>query len=126
MYNIEAHLKNIISANNANSLAIFVGAGVSKSSNNESVTLPSWGELIDALKLDLEVTNESDYTKLAQLYFLEFNEPTYYKKIKEFIPEYIEPSDIHRLIFSIRPQCIITTNWDNILERTVELSLIHI
>lgn len=120
MQNIEAHLKNIISANNSNNLAIFVGAGVSKSSNNETLKLPSWSELIDTLKLDLKIKDESDYTKLAQLYFLEFSEIIYYKKIKDFFPDYIEPSNIHRLIFEIRPQCIITTNWDNILERTVE------
>lgn len=117
---LESHFKNIIKANDENRLTIFVGAGISKSSNNKNLTLPSWSELIEALKKDLKLSDESDYLKIAQLYFLEFKAPTYYSRIKAFFPDYIEPSSIHNLIFEIKPQCVITTNWDNILERAIE------
>ncbi|MPL87888.1 hypothetical protein SDC9_33901 [bioreactor metagenome] len=114
------YIQTIISANNDNSLAIFVGAGISKSSETNSVKLPFWNDLIEDLKAELEIENESDYLKIAQLYYLAFGEFTYYKKIKEYFPEYISPSAIHKLIFDINPHVIITTNWDNLLEKTIQ------
>ncbi len=114
------YIKNIISANNDNSLAIFVGAGISKSSETKSFKLPSWNDLIVDLKKELNDTQESDYLKVAQLYYLAFGEYTYFKKLKEYFPDFILPSDVHKLIFEINPHIILTTNWDNILERTIE------
>jgi len=114
------YIQTIISANNDNSLAIFVGAGISKSSETRSIKLPSWNDLIEDLKTELEIDNESDYLKIAQLYYLAFGEFTYYKKIKEYFPENISPSTIHKLIFDINPHVIITTNWDNLLEKTIQ------
>lgn len=114
------YIQTIISANNDNSLAIFVGAGISKSSETNSVKLPSWNDLIEDLKAELEIENESDYLKIAQLYYLAFGEFTYYKKLKEYFPEHISPSLIHKLIFDINPHVIITTNWDILLEKTIQ------
>lgn len=114
------YIQTIISANNDNSLAIFVGAGISKSSETKTVKLPSWNDLIEDLKAELEIENESDYLKIAQLYYLAFGEFTYYKKLKEYFPEHITPSKIHKLIFDITPHVIITTNWDNLLEKTIQ------
>jgi hypothetical protein len=115
------HFGNIVKANNDNRLAIFVGAGISKSSENASVKLPTWNDLINDLKTDLRLpTEENDYLKIAQLYFLEFKEFTYYEKLKAYFPSHIEPSVIHNLIFDINPQCVITTNWDILLDKTIE------
>ena len=113
-------IQTIISANNDNSLAIFVGAGISKSSETKSLKLPAWKDLIEDLRADLEIENETDYLKVAQLYYLTFGEFTYYKKIKEYFPEYTTPSIIHKLIFRINPHVIITTNWDSLLEKTIQ------
>ncbi|EFT9972318.1 hypothetical protein HU878_004352, partial [Salmonella enterica] len=101
------------------SLAIFVGAGVSKSAENETTKLPTWSDLIEELKIDLGITYELDYLKVAQLYFLEFGPHTYYKKIKNYFPDNLVPSKIHELIFGINPHCVITTNWDCLLETSV-------
>ena len=114
------HLKNIIDANNDNRLAIFVGAGVSKNSETKGLKLPTWTDLISDLKKDLELTDESDYLKIAQLYYLEFKEHLYLKKLKDFFPDNIRPSSIHKQIFELNPQVIITTNWDTILEKAIE------
>lgn len=115
------HFANIIKANNDNRLAVFIGAGISKSSETSTVKIPTWNDLISDLKADLDLPKEeNDYLKIAQLYFLEFNEFTYYEKIKSYFPNSIEPSLIHKLIFDVNPQCIITTNWDSILERAIE------
>ncbi len=116
------HIQNIIDASIEGTLAIFVGAGVSKTSETTSVRLPTWFELIESLKHDLNTTNETDFLKIAQLYFLEFGETVYFKKLKGFFPEYIKPSLVHQHIFENNPSVIITTNWDNILERTIEES----
>lgn len=60
------HIKNIKQANEDNRLAIFVGAGISKSSDTDYISLPSWSDLITELKSDLAITEELDYLKLAQ------------------------------------------------------------
>lgn len=101
-------------SNDKNKLTIFVGAGVSKSSN-----LPSWSDLVEMIKSDLSINdNETDYLKIAQLYYLSCGETVYYQKIKDFFPENIEPTIIQKLIFDLKPANIITTNWDILLEKT--------
>ena len=101
-------------SNDKNKLTIFVGAGVSKSSN-----LPSWSDLIEMIKSELSILdNETDYLKIAQLYYLSCGETVYYQKIKEFFPENVEPTAIQKLIFDLKPANIITTNWDILLEKT--------
>lgn len=114
------YIENIISANNDNSLAIFVGAGISKCSETDRFKLPDWKELISSLKQDLNNIDESDFLKIAQLYYLAFGEHSYHQKLKSFFPEFISPSEIHKIIFELNPHVVLTTNWDNILERTIE------
>lgn len=113
------YIKNIIEANNDKRLAIFVGAGISKSSETKSFKLPLWNDLISDLKKDLN-TSENDFLKIAQLYYLAFGEYTYYKKLKDYFPTNIKPSIVHKLIFELNPNIVITTNWDYILEKTIE------
>lgn len=113
------HIQNIINANNDNRLAIFVGAGISKYSETPKIKIPLWSDLIKKIQQDLGEHNEQDYLKLAQLYYLEFGEFSYYQMLKEFFSSNLEPSEIHKLIFQIKPQYVITTNWDDILEKTV-------
>jgi NAD-dependent SIR2 family protein deacetylase len=97
-----SHLKQIIKANDENRLAVFVGSGISLSSNTDSFKLPLWDDLIVAMKRELQLENENDYLKVAQLYFLEFGEPTYYSKIKSFFPDNISPSELHKVIFELK------------------------
>jgi len=111
---LNCNLNILKKSNDKNKLTIFVGAGVSKSSN-----LPSWSDLIEMIKTDLSINdNETDYLKIAQLYYLSCGETVYYQKIKEFFPENIEPTVIQKLIFDLKPANIITTNWDILLEKT--------
>ncbi len=114
------YIETIITANNDNSLAIFVGAGVSKSSETKTFKLPTWQDLIDSLKDDLNAPDETDFLRIAQLYHLAFGEHTYYKKLKKYFPDNITPSIIHKQIFEINPHVVITTNWDSILEKAIE------
>lgn len=114
------HVKSIKQANEEDRLAIFIGAGISKSSDTDYISLPSWSDLITKLKSDLAITEELDYLKLAQLYYLEFGEQTYIQTLKKYFPEDINPSSLHRTILKVSPRVIITTNWDCIIENAIE------
>ncbi|MEI7014651.1 SIR2 family protein [Leptospira licerasiae] len=114
------HIDSLVELNKNGRLAIFVGAGIAKSTDTESFSMPSWADIINTLKADLGDSDSDDYLKIAQLYYLEFGEYAYYKKIKSFFPGYIEPSIIYKQIFDLNPQYIITTNWDNIFEDTIK------
>lgn len=114
------HINNIKQANEEDRLAIFVGAGVSKSSDTEYLSLPSWSDLITKLRSDLAIIEELDYLKLAQLYYLEFGAQTYNQTLKSYFPEDITPSSLHSTILKINPRVIITTNWDCIIEKAIE------
>ena len=103
--------KIIKDAVNQNKLTIFIGSGVSKNSN-----LPDWGELIEKLKKELN-TNENDYLKVAQLYYLAVGEATYLQNVKSYFNVKSEPNNIHKYIFDLKPKYIITTNWDTLLEQ---------
>jgi len=106
-------LKNAI---DNNKLSIFVGAGVSKGTG-----LPDWSELMETIKKELSLSKENnDYLKIAQFYYLACGESVYYQKIQEFIPDTVDPTVVHKLIFDIKPENVITTNWDNLLEKTIE------
>nr|MBP6714497.1 SIR2 family protein [Aliarcobacter sp.] len=64
---------------------------------------------------------EEDYLKIAQLYFLEFGEYEYIKKVKSFFPsENIVIKNTHSLLVKLFPQNIITTNWDIVIEKAIE------
>ncbi len=115
----QANIDAIVSAIENDNLTVFVGAGFSKFAETETIKFPSWGELIENLKSDLN-TEETDFLKIAQLYYLEFGEHRLYKKIKEFIPLHAEPSEFHlRLFQALNHKYLITTNWDNLLEKTI-------
>jgi|26BtaG_2_1085354.scaffolds.fasta_scaffold05629_2 hypothetical protein len=115
----QAHINTIINARNNDNLVVFVGAGVSKFSETNSLNFPFWGDIINVLKKDLD-TEEGDYLKVSQLYYLQFGEYSLYEKLKSLIPLHASPSDIHEKIFELNPKYVITTNWDNILENTIE------
>ncbi|MFC2432963.1 MAG: SIR2 family protein, partial [Neisseria subflava] len=115
----QADIDSIITAQENDNLTVFIGAGFSKFSETETIKFPSWGKLMIALNNDLN-TQETDFLKIAQLYYLEFGEYKLYKKLREFVPLHAEPSDFHLQVFQLlKPKYVITTNWDNLLEKTV-------
>ncbi|MGM3226091.1 SIR2 family protein [Dickeya zeae] len=115
----EKELKEILKASENNKLVFFIGSGFSKFSETEFRKSPDWNELIDELKEDLNASHERDPLKIAQLYFLKFGHHTYVNKIKSSIIE-LEPSDFHRKLFDLNPHYIITTNWDDLIEKTAK------
>lgn len=116
---LQADIDSIVEAQENGSLTIFIGAGFSKFSETENIKFPTWGELIQELKEELH-TKENDYLKIAQLYFLEFGEYKLYAKLKKFIPLHASPSKFHKKLFELlESKYVITTNWDNLLEKTI-------
>lgn len=116
----DAFINNIINANREESLAIFIGAGISKSVNEKDSHMPDWKDLINALQKDLLIQTEFDYLKIAQLYYLNFGEHAYYKKLASFFPKNVSYNKIHNLLFEINPSILITTNWDCLIENCIE------
>lgn len=112
-------INKILTASRNNKLVFFIGAGFSKLSETESLKIPSWEELINELKEDLNISNESDYLKIAQLYFLKFGVHDYENKVKSSIKD-LTPSKFHKNLFDLKPHYIITTNWDNLIENTAQ------
>ena len=120
-------LKSILNIQKAiehNKLVVFVGAGVSKNSG-----IPLWQELVQELAQELglkSVANYSDgsdfwggddYLKIPQYYFNEREEKEYLDKIKEVLNRDVSPNEIHDIIFDLNPAHIVTTNYDNLLEK---------
>ncbi|WP_324057287.1 SIR2 family protein [Aeromonas caviae] len=115
----EYDLNEILTASQSNKLVIFIGAGFSKFSETELVKIPTWSELISELKEELGLPDESDFLKIAQLYFLKYGQHSYVKKVKSSIKD-LEPSFFHKQLFELNPHYIITTNWDDLLEKTTQ------
>lgn len=99
-------------------LSVFVGAGVSKLSG-----CPSWNELIHNMSNEIcyegsSIFSTDELLKIPLLYRHIKKDEQYYNKIlSEFDGEY-KPNIIHHLIFSLYPNHILTTNYDNLLEDT--------
>ncbi|GBG94034.1 hypothetical protein LFYK43_04930 [Ligilactobacillus salitolerans] len=113
-------LKHINEAARNNSLILFVGAGVSKNSG-----LPSWSELINVFKEEMDLQDEDDYLKVAQYYYDSVGQQKYFQKIQEVLQNdiNINPNEIHNQILRIRPRHIITTNYDSLIEDKIDSSI---
>lgn len=124
MFNL-ADIQAIRNAIENDTLTVFVGAGFSKFAETDAIKFPSWEELMLPFKKDLQ-TEETDYLKVAQLYAIEFGEYRLYEKLKDVIPLHASPSDLHIQLFRLNPKYVITTNFDNLLEKTInEQGLIY-
>lgn len=99
-------------------LVVFAGAGVSKDSG-----IPLWGELIDEVKKYLnESTYESDALKIAQMLYNEKGEKEYNEILKKLIYKSFQRyNELHEVIFDLKPQHIITTNYDNCFEEVINV-----
>ncbi|EKN5071997.1 SIR2 family protein [Yersinia enterocolitica] len=115
----ELDLKEILKSSQANKLVLFIGSGFSKFCETEFIKIPDWSELINELKEELNLPKENDFLKIAQLYFLKHGQHSYTNKIKSTIKN-LEPSIFHKNLFNLSPHYIITTNWDDLLEKTAQ------
>lgn len=105
---------NIVKARKKSKLVIFAGAGVSKDSG-----VPNWAELIKAFQSEIDI-KENDYLKVAQLHYDTRRKKENIEKLKDVI-QYGKTSYnlIHKQIVNLKPNHIITTNYDNHFEQIV-------
>ncbi len=98
-----------------NKLVVFVGAGASVNSG-----IPLWRNAIEQIKKNLEpeYLEDNDYLKIPQFYFNSRGFKEYNELIKKiFSYEGKLPNNLHRKIFQFIPGNIITTNYDDFLEK---------
>lgn len=111
----EEHIRTIRRARDLNKLVVFVGSAVSFDSG-----LPSWGDLIEDMEGALDVSSKgSGFLKIAELYYLLHGRNAYFNKVEEYFPNTTIPNYLHELILKLAPQHIVTTNWDDLLEKAI-------
>lgn len=98
-------------------LVIFVGAGASLPSG-----MPNWKQAIDKFKEHLYLgknEEQNDYFKIPQLYYNARGEKEYVELARSIFrcDEALRPSEIHRRVIEFNVQTIVTTNYDNLLEK---------
>lgn len=111
-----ADIKVLKDAISNRKLVVFAGAGISVDAG-----VPAWGKLIDEFKKDISVPDsENDYLKVAQMYYNERQEKEYIDKIRNVLgANNAIFNGIHRGIFDLKPEHVITTNYDDLLEQVV-------
>lgn len=98
-------------------LSLFVGAGITMDSG-----LPNWSKLIEDFKKELDI-KEKDYLKIAQFYHLHYGENMYYKKLLDrFNLETKQPNKLINTIVNLGCKYIVTTNWDDLIEKSIVLN----
>lgn len=98
-----------------NNLVVFVGAGVSMGSG-----YPSWTDLVKDIgeRLGVDIANYSDNTIVPQLYYNARGKKDYNETVHElFHKPNTKPNAIHEQIVALNPKCVITTNYDTLLEQ---------
>ncbi len=98
-------------------LVIFAGSGISADAG-----VPTWSDLIDELRKDIDISeNESDFLRIAQLYYNERQQKEFIDKIREVLQhKKLRYNEIHEEIFDLNPEHIITTNFDDLLEQVIK------
>lgn len=121
---LNQYIKEINKASRHGKLVFFVGAGVSTLSG-----YPRWIELVDTFYEKLygkkrsksEKLSSDDYLRIPQIFYdvLDKHEKDQYDDIlKEVFDVQKTPNPIHYKILSLNPVHIITTNYDDLIEKT--------
>ncbi len=120
-----------------NNLVIFVGAGISENyedtrisryslSNSPKIKdgkkFPSWSDLVDEfVPDDMSEKSGIDDLKRVQIYQDLNSKEAVTFKVQELFPREYDCFDIHKLIFDIEPEHVITTNYDHLLEKAMRI-----
>jgi NAD-dependent SIR2 family protein deacetylase len=96
-------------------VAVFVGAGASVGSG-----LPTWSELVEVLVHGLpEPPATNDLTTLARYYELVHGRHRMISILTATLRTEATPNILHRSIAALRPRSVLTTNFDDLLERSL-------
>ncbi len=115
-------LRNLYLENKKGNLVIFVGAGVSQyySKVEDNTKFPSWDGLTKEFIIDKSSENGCiDYLKVPQIYEDTYSRKDLIDKVIDSFPKNYKCGELHKLIFDIQPAHIITTNYDDLLEKAM-------
>lgn len=111
-----SNIRTIQKARDNRQLVVFAGAGISKNSN-----VPLWWELTEELKKDIDSPNEKDDLKIAQLFYNQKGEKEYNERIRTILKyKQTFPNSLHKAILDLKPEHIITTNYDSLFEQAIQ------
>lgn len=109
-----SYIKEIQEASAQNRLVVFVGAGASCDAG-----IPLWNDFVSQMAkvLPQEIQAKYDNLQLAQLVRETSDEKAYYASVRKHLLQNATCSNaIHVGILELDPTCIITTNYDTLLE----------
>ena len=109
-----SYIKEIQEASAQNRLVVFVGAGASCDAG-----IPLWNDFVSQMAkvLPQEIQAKYDNLQLAQLVREMCDEKAYYASVRKYLLQNATcPNAIHDGILELDPACIITTNYDTLLE----------
>lgn len=118
-------LRNLYQEKEQNNLVIFVGAGISENYANikDGKKFPSWKTLVDSLvPNDMDKTSILDSLKIAQIFQDNYSKEALAYKVKELFPQDYDSHEIHQLIFDLEPAHVLTTNYDHLLEKALQVN----
>ncbi len=117
MKNFITNITTIKHAIKNRKLVIFAGAGISIDAG-----VPLWKDLISQLSEDIDIPeDENDYTRIAQIYYNERGAKEYVQRIRSILKhKQVRYNKIHEAIFELNPEHILTTNYDDLLDQTID------
>jgi len=113
------YIKEIARASKYGKLVFFVGAGLSTLSE-----YPQWWELVDRYFNELYGKKKEgdfstdEYLKIPQIFYDVKGEEAYDKILNDIFSVEKNPNPIHFKILAMNPVHIITTNYDNLIDKT--------
>lgn len=112
------YIRDLTDASKNGKLVFFVGAGLSTLSN-----YPQWGELVDKYYQGLHGKTKDDkysydeYLRIPQMFYDVKGEKEYDNILQEVFSVKKETNSVHDKLLALNPAHIITTNYDDLLER---------
>jgi hypothetical protein len=119
-HQIEAFIKEYVKDLAENNVAVFAGAGMSKSAG-----YVDWPELLSdiAEEIGLNIEIEKDLISLAQFHVnSQKGSAKLAKKILEEFSQQAEPSDVHQILARLPIRTYWTTNYDTLIEDALKLA----
>lgn len=110
-------IQELNDAKQAENIAVFIGAGISKFVEPK---YPIWNEVTAKLKNELPNCTINDALDIAQAYSDQFGETRLAETVSSLFPDCSSNIDFYHELLKCRPKYLITTNWDNMLQKTIE------
>ncbi len=118
MEKVHKYIQELTKASKQGKLVFFLGAGLSALSE-----YPQWKELVDKFYIELDgktkvgYYSSDEYLKIPQKFFAVKGEDEYDRILEEVFSVNKSPNPIHDMILAMNPVHIITTNYDDLIDK---------